>query len=58
MIAENSEEDEGDEDPYKIDPRVKETSKIGKEMNDIALDIKKFRGLLNQQQIGSSGVNL
>lgn len=58
MIAENSEDDEGEEDPYKIDPKVKETSRIGKEVNEIATDIKKFRGLLNQQQIGSFGVNL
>ena len=46
MIADNSEDDEAN-NQYRIDPKVREKSKIGKQVKAMAEDIKKFRALLS-----------
>jgi len=49
MLADNSDAEDDDVDVYKVDPKVKEKSRIGKEVTDMGKEIQKFRNLLAQQ---------
>jgi len=46
ILADNSEAEDDDIDIYKVDPKVKERSRIGKEVVEMGKEVQKFRSLL------------